>query len=182
MTNLDIPEPSDIPEPCGESGCICYGEGEGHANCACGCDCPADEWRPGECDNCYGGDENGITASGALGFLYRERMALNDVLARAEERTAARLQEAAGVSSRRAWCFDHGRLRVFAADAPWCTARWVWLDGGNDALAMQDKRLRYGEAQFLHQLTDAQQLAIIRECADRRERSWPAAVHRSRGV
>lgn len=29
-----------------------------------------DEWRPGECDNCYGGDENGITATGPLGPLY----------------------------------------------------------------------------------------------------------------
>ena len=27
-------------EPCGESGCLCYGVGEGHADCACGCDCP----------------------------------------------------------------------------------------------------------------------------------------------
>lgn len=29
-------------EPCGESGCICYGVGPGHADCACGCDCPPD--------------------------------------------------------------------------------------------------------------------------------------------
>lgn len=27
-------------EPCGESGCICYGVGAEHADCACGCDCP----------------------------------------------------------------------------------------------------------------------------------------------
>jgi hypothetical protein len=30
----------------------------------------ADEWRPGECDNCYGGDEHGVTATGPLGPLY----------------------------------------------------------------------------------------------------------------
>lgn len=29
-----------------------------------------DEWRPGECDHCYGGDENGVTADGPLGPLY----------------------------------------------------------------------------------------------------------------
>jgi hypothetical protein len=30
----------------------------------------AQEWQPGECDNCYGGDENGITATGPLGPLH----------------------------------------------------------------------------------------------------------------
>lgn len=30
----------------------------------------AEEWQPGECDNCSGGDENGITATGPLGPLY----------------------------------------------------------------------------------------------------------------
>lgn len=30
------------------------------------------EWKPGEgeCDNCSGGDENGVTATGPLGALY----------------------------------------------------------------------------------------------------------------
>ena len=28
------------------------------------------EWREGECDNCSGGDENGVTATGPLGPLY----------------------------------------------------------------------------------------------------------------
>jgi hypothetical protein len=28
------------------------------------------EWRPGECDNCSGGDEDGVTATGPLGPLY----------------------------------------------------------------------------------------------------------------
>lgn len=27
----------------------------------------SDEWQPGECDHCYGGDENGVTAVGTLG-------------------------------------------------------------------------------------------------------------------
>ena len=30
----------------------------------------AEEWQEGECDNCYGGDENGVTATGPLGPLY----------------------------------------------------------------------------------------------------------------
>lgn len=29
-----------------------------------------EEWQPGECDYCYGGDENGVTAMGPLGPLY----------------------------------------------------------------------------------------------------------------
>lgn len=30
----------------------------------------AEEWREGECDHCYGGDENGVTATGPLGPIY----------------------------------------------------------------------------------------------------------------
>lgn len=30
----------------------------------------AEEWQPGECDNCYGGDDNGVTADGPLGPIY----------------------------------------------------------------------------------------------------------------
>lgn len=30
----------------------------------------AEEWKPGECDNCSGGDANGVTATGPLGALY----------------------------------------------------------------------------------------------------------------
>jgi hypothetical protein len=30
----------------------------------------AEEWREGECDRCYGGDENGVTATGPLGPVY----------------------------------------------------------------------------------------------------------------
>ncbi len=29
-----------------------------------------DEWQPGECDNCFGGDENGVTATGPLGDVF----------------------------------------------------------------------------------------------------------------
>jgi hypothetical protein len=28
------------------------------------------DWEPGECDHCFGGDENGVTATGPLGDLY----------------------------------------------------------------------------------------------------------------
>jgi hypothetical protein len=31
-------------EPCGESGCICYGTGADHVDCACACDCPRDDY------------------------------------------------------------------------------------------------------------------------------------------
>jgi hypothetical protein len=30
----------------------------------------AEEWQPGECDMCFGGDENGVTATGPLGPLF----------------------------------------------------------------------------------------------------------------
>lgn len=30
----------------------------------------SEEWQPGECDNCSGGDENGVTATGPLGPVY----------------------------------------------------------------------------------------------------------------
>lgn len=30
----------------------------------------AEEWQEGECDHCFGGDENGVTATGPLGDLY----------------------------------------------------------------------------------------------------------------
>ena len=30
----------------------------------------AEEWQEGECDMCFGGDENGVTATGPLGPLY----------------------------------------------------------------------------------------------------------------
>ena len=28
------------------------------------------EWQPGQCDNCSGGDDEGVTATGPLGPLY----------------------------------------------------------------------------------------------------------------
>lgn len=30
----------------------------------------AEEWHFGECDNCYGGDENGVTATSPLGPVF----------------------------------------------------------------------------------------------------------------
>ena len=30
----------------------------------------SEEWRPGECDMCFGGDENGVTATGPLGPIF----------------------------------------------------------------------------------------------------------------
>lgn len=54
-------------EPCGEGMCRCDCGG----GCPCGCDCPGDgEWKPGDCDHCYGGDENGVTATGPFGAVF----------------------------------------------------------------------------------------------------------------
>ena len=39
-----MPDYTSDREPCGESGCICYGSGSDHAGCACGCDCPRDDY------------------------------------------------------------------------------------------------------------------------------------------
>lgn len=52
-----------VDEPCGEGMCRCdCGQG-----CVCGCECPGDpdEWKPGQCDNCYG-----ETVNGPLGPIY----------------------------------------------------------------------------------------------------------------
>ncbi|MGX1129929.1 hypothetical protein RKD49_002119 [Streptomyces glaucescens] len=60
------------------------------------------------------------------------------------------------------WCFSHGRLHHFApGDEPWCTATWTRLDGATEHDALADKQARYGEAQFIHQLPDEQQLQLI---------------------
>ena len=67
-----------------------------------------------------------------------------------------------GPPDRFAWCFSHGRLHRFAADAgPWCTATWVWLDGSSEAEALTAKIERFGDTRFLNDLPDRQQLAII---------------------
>lgn len=43
FTHPEVDPDADRREPCGESGCLCYGVGPEHADCACGCDCPRDE-------------------------------------------------------------------------------------------------------------------------------------------
>lgn len=51
-----------VDEPCGEGMCQCSCDG----GCVCGCECPGDgEWRPGECDNCWGD-----TIDGPLGPIH----------------------------------------------------------------------------------------------------------------
>lgn len=59
-----------------------------------------------------------------------------------------------------AWCFSHGRLHRFDG-TPWCTATWVRLTGVTKSDALANKRARYGNAQFLHQLPDEQQYQLI---------------------
>lgn len=49
--NTERIDRDDRSEPCGESGCLCYGVGEEHADCACGCDCP-------RCWDCMQGTDN----------------------------------------------------------------------------------------------------------------------------
>ncbi|MCZ1012359.1 hypothetical protein [Streptomyces lydicus] len=94
---------------------------------------------------------------------YREGMELNNVQARAEERAAEHLREAAGALQMRfAWCWDHGALHHFPTrEDPWCTARWSWLEGNSETDALADKEVRHGDAKFLHQLPDAEQLKLI---------------------
>ncbi|WP_275558467.1 hypothetical protein [Streptomyces sp. 5-6(2022)] len=59
-----------------------------------------------------------------------------------------------------AWCFSHGRLHHFD-DEPWCTATWAILPGATEDEALATKEERYGDAEFLHQLRDDQQIALI---------------------
>ncbi|WP_445520408.1 hypothetical protein [Streptomyces sp. NEAU-174] len=59
-----------------------------------------------------------------------------------------------------AWCFSHGRLHHFD-DEPWCTATWAVLPGTTEAEALAVKEEWYGDAEFLHQLPDEQQIALI---------------------
>ncbi|MGW1815345.1 hypothetical protein ACWCQM_17530 [Streptomyces sp. NPDC002125] len=65
-----------------------------------------------------------------------------------------------------AWCFSHGRLHHFVG-APWCTATWALLPGATEEEALTAKAQQYGEATFLDQLPDEQQLALIRGSSDR---------------
>jgi hypothetical protein len=61
-----------------------------------------------------------------------------------------------------AWCFSHGVQHWFRiGERPWCGAAWVWLDGATAVASMAAKVAVYGDAQFLDQLSSAQQLAII---------------------
>ncbi|MGW7688797.1 hypothetical protein ACWGMA_07875 [Streptomyces asiaticus] len=59
-----------------------------------------------------------------------------------------------------AWCFSHGRLHHFD-DEPWCTATWAILPGATEDEAMTAKEEHYGNVEFLHQLPDDQQIALI---------------------
>lgn len=65
---------------------------------------------------------------------------------------------------RYAYCFSHGRMHFFrAAEEPWCTATWVWLDALTDEAAEAEKTKRYGDAQFIDQLPLDQHVAVIEQ-------------------
>jgi hypothetical protein len=58
-----------------------------------------------------------------------------------------------------AWCFSHGRLHT---DPAWCTASWSPLPGATtEEEALTEKRQRFGDAEFLHQLPLGLQVAVI---------------------
>lgn len=68
-----------------------------------------------------------------------------------------------------AYCFDHGHFHRFrAGETPWCTARWIPFDAYTEETALAMKQQTYGDAQFLHQLPDEQQLSVIELAKDRR--------------
>ncbi|MFJ8764677.1 hypothetical protein [Streptomyces clavifer] len=61
-----------------------------------------------------------------------------------------------------AWCFDHGRAHVFAADAtPWCSAAWVGFVAACADQVMEAKQAAYGDAQYFDQLSADHQLEVI---------------------
>lgn len=101
---------------------------------------------------------------------YRDGMALNAAMARAEARIAQNLRAAVGsLPIRFAWCWSHGAMHKFpAGQEPWCTAQWTWLDGPDEPAALADKEQRYGDARFLHQLPGDVQLTVIDARKDQR--------------
>ncbi|PBC66281.1 hypothetical protein BX265_8344 [Streptomyces sp. TLI_235] len=61
-----------------------------------------------------------------------------------------------------AWCFDHGRLHRFpAGDEPWCSAAWVPLAGATEEEAVEAKWAAYGDARFLHDLSEDKQRNFV---------------------
>lgn len=68
-----------------------------------------------------------------------------------------------------AWCFSHGTLHSFpTSDTPWCTATWVAFTATTEADALAAKQEAYGDAQFLHDLPNDQQVEVI-ELAEARQ-------------
>lgn len=64
-----------------------------------------------------------------------------------------------------AWCFDHGTLHTFGADAiPWCTAAWVPFAAASKESALEAKTAAYGDAVFFDQLTSDRQLEVVEIC------------------
>jgi hypothetical protein len=69
-----------------------------------------------------------------------------------------------------AWCFDHGCMHRFKhVKTAWCAARWRPFDAYDEQSAIGMKRDLYGDAKFLHELTDEQQLNVIEQAARRNQ-------------
>lgn len=68
-----------------------------------------------------------------------------------------------------AWCFSHGLLHAFPADAdPWCTGHWVSLSNQSEEAALKKKAAYYGGAAFLEDLPYETKLEVL-EIGDTRD-------------
>jgi hypothetical protein len=67
-----------------------------------------------------------------------------------------------------AWCFGHGRMHVFEGAQKWCTSNWVEIEADSLAHAEDVKRVRYGNARFIHELALEEQVQI-QEARDARD-------------
>ncbi|MGW2109404.1 hypothetical protein [Streptomyces sp. NPDC001948] len=68
-----------------------------------------------------------------------------------------------GTPDTHAWCFDHGRAHTFkGGKEPWCGAAWVAFAATSAKEALTAKQAAYGDAQFFHQLSAADQLDVIK--------------------
>lgn len=74
-----------------------------------------------------------------------------------------------------AWCFSHGRMHFFRPsreypDGAWCTAFWVPLNGDTEEAALADKRARFTDARFDHELAPERRAEVFEAHAARNPR------------
>lgn len=71
-----------------------------------------------------------------------------------------------------AWCFSHGRLHGFGPDeeypdGAWCDAFWTRLEGADEFAALEDRKARFGDACFEHELPRDKRVALVEEWSAR---------------